>query len=94
MTTRLSYGVLPADSTLMTKIGRQSMSGQDEILVVDDTLITLNLLTDILSTEGFQVRSADTGEEALHSVASEPPHLILLDVKYARDGRIRSLPTA
>ncbi len=62
-------------------ISRQSMSEQDEILVVDDTLITLNLLTDILSAEGFQVRSADTGEGALSSVASEPPHLILLDVK-------------
>jgi putative two-component system response regulator len=81
MKTRLSYGVFPANSTLMTKIDRQSMSGQDEILVVDDTLITLNLLTDILSAEGFQVRSVGTGEEALHSVASELPHLILLDVR-------------
>ena len=62
-------------------ISRKSMSEQDEILVVDDTLITLNLLTDILSAEGFQVRSADTGEGALQSVASEPPHLILLDIK-------------
>ncbi len=62
-------------------INRQSKGEQEEILVVDDTLITLNLLTDILSAEGFQVRSADTGEGALRSVASEPPHLILLDVK-------------
>ncbi len=57
------------------------MREQDEILVVDDELIVLKLLTDILSVEGFQVQSADTGEMAVRSVASKPPHLILLDIK-------------
>ncbi len=56
------------------------MGEQDEILVVDDTPITLNLLTDILSAEGFQVRSANNGELALDSIASKPPRLILLDI--------------
>ncbi|MGC1403187.1 MAG: PAS domain S-box protein [Thermodesulfobacteriota bacterium] len=57
------------------------MREQDEILVVDDEPIVLKLLTDILSAEGFQVRSADTGEMAVRSVASKPPHLVLLDIQ-------------
>ncbi len=56
------------------------MNEQDEILVVDDTPITLNLLTHILSTEGFQVRSADNGELALNLITAKPPQLILLDI--------------
>ena len=56
------------------------MTAQDKILIVDDAPVVLDLLTDILSAEGFQVRSAGTGELALRSVASEPPKLILLDI--------------
>lgn len=56
------------------------MSGQAEILVIDDTPITRNLLTDILSAKGFQVRSANNGELALDLIAATPPHLILLDI--------------
>lgn len=56
------------------------MREQHEILVVDDTPVTLSLLTDILSAEGFQVRSADTGKTALDFVAANPPQLILLDI--------------
>ena len=57
------------------------MNAPDEILVVEDTSMVLKLLTDILSVEGFQVRSADTGEMAVRSVVSKSPHLILLDIK-------------
>ncbi len=55
------------------------MSDPEEILIVEDTSMVLNLLTDILSAEGFQVRSANNGE--LASIAAKPPHLILLDIK-------------
>ena len=57
-----------------------AMNEQDEILVVDDAPITLDLLTHILSTEGFQVRSANNGELALNLIAAKPPQLILLDI--------------
>ena len=57
------------------------MTEPDEILVVDDELIVLKLLTDIFSAEGFKVRSANNGELALDSVAVSAPHLILLDVR-------------
>ncbi len=56
------------------------MTTKDEILVVDDVPEVLNLLTDLLTAEGFQVRSAESGELALRSVAAKPPHLILLDI--------------
>jgi DNA-binding response OmpR family regulator len=56
------------------------MSKQEEILVVDDAPIILNLLTDILSAEGFQVRSANNGALALDLITAKPPQLILLDI--------------
>ncbi|OHX20771.1 hypothetical protein BI344_14105 [Chromobacterium sphagni] len=50
-----------------------------EILVVDDTMTTLMMLLALLSTEGYQVSSAQSGTEALESVRKHPPDLILLD---------------
>ncbi|MES9946038.1 MAG: HD domain-containing phosphohydrolase [Candidatus Thiodiazotropha sp.] len=52
----------------------------DYILAVDDTPASLRLLTDILSSEGYVVRSAINGELALHAAKVKPPNLILLDV--------------
>lgn len=51
-----------------------------EILVVDDTIANLQLLTDMLSAAGYKVRSAADGEMALHSVHIKPPDMILLDI--------------
>jgi PAS domain S-box-containing protein len=50
------------------------------ILVVDDELANLHLLSEILTTKGYKVRAAKTGREAVASVQSEVPHLILLDI--------------
>lgn len=50
------------------------------ILAIDDTPASLRLLTDILKAEGYEVRSAISGELALHAAAAQPPELILLDV--------------
>jgi CheY-like chemotaxis protein len=49
------------------------------ILAVDDTPASLRLITDILGSEGFSVRSAINGELALKAAKSHPPELILLD---------------
>ena len=54
---------------------------QGAILAVDDTLASLKLLTAILSEEGYQVHSADSGELALASIAASLPDLILLDIR-------------
>lgn len=51
------------------------------ILVVDDTLASLKLVTDILIKEGYAVRPAASGEQAIASVEAELPELILLDAK-------------
>lgn len=52
-----------------------------EILVVDDTPQTLQLLVNILSGENYTVRPADSGGLALGSAEARRPDLILLDVK-------------
>ena len=57
------------------------MSVTDEIMIVDDTPSVLEYLADILTEDGYKVRPVDNGEEALHSVASNPPSLILMDIR-------------
>ena len=52
-----------------------------EILVVDDTLANLELLNDILSKQGYNVRPASSGQIALRYLSTREPDLILLDVK-------------
>lgn len=60
---------------------RQRETHPAQILVVDDTPASLQLMTDILEEGGYWVRSALNGRLALRSVAIEAPDLILLDVK-------------
>jgi CheY-like chemotaxis protein len=50
------------------------------ILVVDDTVENLQLLSEILAEHAYEVRPVTTGRQALHAAASLPPDLILLDV--------------
>jgi PAS domain S-box-containing protein len=52
-----------------------------EIMVVDDNPNILKLLSDLLVEKGYRVRTAISGKLALRSIASQPPDLILLDVK-------------
>jgi diguanylate cyclase (GGDEF)-like protein/PAS domain S-box-containing protein len=52
-----------------------------EILIADDTLDSLRLLSDTLSTHGYEVRSVTNGALALASVRIAHPDLILLDIK-------------
>jgi len=57
------------------------MMSKGNILAVDDTPASLKLLTETLLAEGYEVRSAINGELALRSAASNPPELILLDIR-------------
>lgn len=52
-----------------------------EILIVDDTPASLQLLSRILTEHGYRVRPASSGSLALRSAAAKAPDLILLDVK-------------
>ena len=57
-----------------------SETGNGNILVVDDTPQTLQLLVTILSGANYTVRPADSGALALASALAYPPELVLLDV--------------
>ncbi len=50
------------------------------ILVVDDDAANREVLAIILTYEGFVTVTAASGQDALATVAQEPPDLILLDV--------------
>lgn len=51
------------------------------VLIVDDVLENLDLLSHTLTSQGYQVRCAKNGYLALMSVEHELPDLILLDIK-------------
>ena len=50
------------------------------ILIVDDNPTNLEVLSESLIQEGFQVAVAIDGESALEQISYHPPELILLDV--------------
>jgi diguanylate cyclase (GGDEF)-like protein len=71
---------------LTTQAGPET--GSTRILVVDDVPDNVDILDARLSSRGYLVATATNGEEALASVAEQPPHLILLDVMMpGMDGR-------
>ncbi|MGC9527634.1 MAG: sensor histidine kinase [Limnospira sp.] len=51
-----------------------------DILVVDDKPENLQLLFDMLTGQGYDVRRVINGKQALTAATSEPPDLILLDI--------------
>ena len=53
---------------------------KENLLIVDDTLANLQLLTTMLRDEGYEVRGAPNGEIALKTVGSFQPALVLLDI--------------
>jgi response regulator RpfG family c-di-GMP phosphodiesterase len=57
------------------------MTDKGRILAVDDTPALLRLLTNLLQDEGYEVRSALGGELALHAAKTNPPDLVLLDIR-------------
>lgn len=56
------------------------MNSPKKILVVDDTPRNVKLLADLLTVKGYAVTTAVSGKEALASIASAVPDLVLLDV--------------
>jgi len=59
---------------------RNGWRGSRVILVVDDDPDILEALAEILAGEGFEVRAARHGEEALAHLSPRPPDLVLLDL--------------
>ena len=63
----------------MTKMISGEVKG--DILVVDDDLPALQLLSQLLAGHGYEVRSARDGSTALMIATADPPDLILLDIQ-------------
>jgi len=55
-------------------------NAQRDIMVVDDQPFNLQLMEEVLSSQGYGVRSFPLGRLALAAAAQKPPDLILLDV--------------
>jgi len=53
----------------------------EKILVVDDELFVRELLLEFLSTEGYEVSLADSGEKAVELTQIQPADLVLVDLK-------------
>jgi twitching motility two-component system response regulator PilH len=51
-----------------------------KILLVDDSKTELHHLSDLLGKQGFSVRTAENGEDAMRRLAEDKPDLILMDV--------------
>jgi len=51
-----------------------------KILLVDDSKTELHHLTDLLSKQGYSVRTAENGDEAMRRLSEDKPDLILMDV--------------
>ncbi|MGF1516814.1 MAG: response regulator [Nodosilinea sp.] len=54
---------------------------REDILLVDDTPDNLRVLSAMLTSQGYEVRKALNGQRAIASVQSDPPDLILLDIR-------------
>lgn len=51
-----------------------------DILVVDDTLVNLRILSEMLAAQGYKVRPVTSGAQALQAAVTAPPDLVLLDI--------------
>ena len=65
-------------TSFMTSI--ESIEAKANILVVDDTLANVRLLVELLTNQGYTVRPARDGLQALSTAQSVPLDLILLDI--------------
>lgn len=72
---------LKTRNSLIT-FGDQSFLSEEKatILIVEDNIMTLNLLIGYLDKFGFRIIGAENGEQALELVKDTAPDLVLLDV--------------
>lgn len=76
------------------EVERQAPSAQPlpgagvRVVVVDDQQDAADMLAAVLELDGYAVRTAASGEQALSLVAQFEPHMVLLDVNMpGMDGR-------
>jgi CheY-like chemotaxis protein len=54
--------------------------GSREILVVEDDLVTQNMIKTTLTNAGYQVFTASTGKEAIELAQKKLPEVVVLDI--------------
>ncbi len=59
----------------------QYSDSKGNILIVDDLIENLRILTEMLTKQGYKVRSVTNGKMALRTISNNPPDVILLDIK-------------
>ena len=64
------------------------------VLVVDDEKLIRWSVAERLQRNGFEVLSAESGEQALEMVAATPPDLMLLDVRLPGIDGVQTLQRA
>lgn len=58
----------------------QTLVGQGDIMIIDDTPNNLRVISTMLRSYGYVVRTAISGQQALRAMQVDPPDLILLDI--------------
>ncbi len=58
----------------------ETLHKKGTIVIVDDTLDNLRLLTQLLNEQGYKTRPIPSGVRALSAIQKLPPDLILLDI--------------
>jgi len=53
---------------------------EEKILVIEDTPVNMELVTDLLEVAGYQVIQAETAETGIERAQAEHPDLILMDI--------------
>ncbi len=53
---------------------------REKILVIEDTPVNMELVTDLLEVAGYRVIQAETAETGIERARAEAPDLILMDV--------------
>jgi adenylate cyclase len=75
-------------------------TSKGQVLVVDDVPTNLNLLSNALRQQGYQIQVAASGKEAIEVIESSLPDVILLDIMmpdmdgYAVCDQLKSSPTS
>jgi DNA-binding NtrC family response regulator len=67
------------------------MARKGSVLVIDDEEVMRDVLENLLSSEGYRVDLAKTGEEGISKYAERPPDVVLLDVSMPGMGGLRAL---
>jgi signal transduction histidine kinase/CheY-like chemotaxis protein len=62
----------------------QAGLGKVRLLVVDDDPRVVDLVSQLLEDEAYEIRSAADGQEALEAIAQQPPDIVLLDLLMPR----------